>query len=128
MQRRIVLASVPLLVAAVMVLGVRLYQTNKRLDKAEQYMMSSMVSWTSVCGAIAAELRAPEPWHVRRAASLVQNYCLSSDDVPRLEALLQAGEFRDAVEFAITRVYEHHLPRILKLGSYDSSSFPVGYR
>jgi len=128
MLRRIVFASILSLLAAVLVLSVRLYQTTRQLDKAEQYMMSGVAHWTGICGAIATDLGGPEPWRVRTAASLVQNYCLSSDDRPRFEALLHTGELRDAVDFTLTRVYEPHLPRILKLGSYDRSSFPVGYR
>ena len=127
MPRKIQLVSVGALMAVTVVLGVRLFQTTRRLDKAEQYMMSGMVSWVGACGAVAGDLVSDERSEVRRAANFVRSHCVSEADWPASEALLAKGAASEAHTFVNHRLYEHHLPRILERRSYDRSSFPVGY-
>lgn len=125
MQRRAQVGIIVGLTIAVAVLGVRLYQSSERLDKAEQYMMSSLVAWAGACSTIALGL--PHPDRTQKAADFLRTHCISEQDWKPIEALLAKGDGRGAMERTTISIFEHRLPRILARGSYDRTSFPFGY-
>ena len=125
MQRRVLVGIIVALSLVIVLLGLRLHQTNKKVDRAEQYMMSSLVAWAGACSTVALGL--PHAERSRNAADFVKTHCVSEKDWKPIEELLAKGDGRGALERATISIYEHRLPRILASGSYDSSSFPFGY-
>jgi hypothetical protein len=127
MRHRFLLACVLTLSIAVGLLGVRLYQTTQRLEKAEQYMMSGLIAWLSLCGSVALDLGSPDLGIHLTAVNRVKNHCVTAEDEPALDALLAKNDRREAALFVDSRLYRYRFPRILKRGAYDSSHFPAGY-
>lgn len=111
----------------VVALTVRLYQTTRRLEKAEQYMMSGVVAWAGTCVAESMHLQSPNLTSALEARNFTTNHCVTEEERPTLEALFDEGRYREATLFVDERAFGRRLPRIVKRGTYDSSSFPVGY-
>jgi hypothetical protein len=127
MRRRFLLVCVLTLSIAVGLLGVRLYQTTQRLEKAEQYMVSGLIAWLSLCGSVALDLASSDLGVHLGAVNRVKNHCVTPEDEPGLDALLEQNDRREAVGYVVRRLYLYRFPRVLKRGSYDSSTFPAGY-
>jgi hypothetical protein len=126
MRTRLTVVVIFALVLSTTILSVRLYQTSKRLEKAEQYLVSSVVSWRMVCTGIEFETRhsrGNERFVWRTLAPL----CLDEGDGNAVRDLLLRYDHEGAADLVRARVRRRELPYIIEAGSYDESAFPVGY-